>query len=597
MRRVGSVEWVNGPVVRIRAESALQMMEMVLVGEDRIVGEAMELCADRATLQVYEDTTGLEPGAPVWGTGLPLHVELGPGLLGSIFDGIQRPLQVLRERTGDFVRRGAATRALDTERRWDFEPSAKVGERVRGGSTIGAVRESTTIEHRILVPPDLGGRIEEVVPAGRYGIDQVIARVRDDAGAARDLTLSQRWPVRRPRPMAARLPASVPLITGQRIIDALFPLAKGGTAAIPGGFGTGKTVTEQNLVKWADADVIVFVGCGERGNEMTGVLTELPNIEDPRTGEPLIRRTVLVANTSNMPVAAREASIYTGITIAEYYRDMGYDVALMADSTSRWAEALREISGRLQEMPAEEGFPAYLATRLAEFYERAGRVRTLDGALGSVTAIGAVSPPGGDFSEPVTLHTKRFVRCFWELDKELASARVFPAINTADSFSDYGPDVAGWWREHGADDWLELVAECNELLQSSRKLEQVAQLVGEEALPDPERVVLEGARLLREAFLQQDAFDPVDRFSSPAKTIGMLRMILHWVRCMREVVDMHIPMYRIRSHPVRTELLRARFEIEGDGAEAIAALRARIDTARAELIEEPGSAAPIPEAP
>ena len=597
MRRVGSVEWVNGPVVRIHAEAALQMMEMVLVGEDRIVGEAMELSADRATLQVYEDTTGLEPGAPVWGTGLPLHVELGPGLLGSIFDGIQRPLQVLRERTGDFVHRGAATRALDTERRWDFEPSAKVGERVRGGTTIGAVRESTTIEHRILVPPDLGGRIEDVAPAGHYGIDQVIARVRDDFGGARELTLSQRWPVRRPRPMAARLPASVPLITGQRIIDSLFPLAKGGTAAIPGGFGTGKTVTEQNLVKWADADVIVFVGCGERGNEMTGVLTELPNIEDPRTGEPLIRRTVLVANTSNMPVAAREASIYTGITIAEYYRDMGYDVALMADSTSRWAEALREISGRLQEMPAEEGFPAYLASRLAEFYERAGRVRTLDGALGSVTAIGAVSPPGGDFSEPVTLHTKRFVRCFWELDKELASARVFPAINTADSFSDYGPDVAGWWREHGADDWLELVAECNELLQSSRKLEQVAQLVGEEALPDQERVVLEGARLLREAFLQQDAFDPVDRFSSPAKTIGMLRMILHWVRCMREVVGMHIPMYRIRSHPVRTELLRARFEIEGDGSEAIAALRARIDTARAELLEEPGPAAPTPEAP
>jgi V/A-type H+-transporting ATPase subunit A len=566
------------------------MMEMVLVGEDRIVGEAIELRADRATLQVYEDTTGLEPGAPVWGAGLPLHVELGPGLLGSIFDGIQRPLQVLRERTGDFVRRGAATRALDAERRWDFEPVAKAGERVSAGSVLGAVRESTTIEHRILVPPDLAGRLEEVAPAGRYTIDEAVARLRCDSGQLRDLALSQRWPVRRPRPLAARLPASIPLITGQRIIDALFPLAKGGTAAIPGGFGTGKTVTEQNLVKWADADVIVFVGCGERGNEMTGVLTDLPNIEDPRTGEPLIRRTVLVANTSNMPVAAREASIYTGITIAEYYRDMGYDVALMADSTSRWAEALREISGRLQEMPAEEGFPAYLATRLAEFYERAGRVRTLDGAHGSVTAIGAVSPPGGDFSEPVTLHTKRFVRCFWELDKELASARVFPAINTADSFSDYGPDVAGWWREHGADDWPELVAECTVLLQSSRKLEQVAQLVGEEALPDPERVVLEGARLLREAFLQQDAFDAVDRFSSPVKTTGMLRMILHWVRCMREAVDAHIPMYRIRSHPVRAELLRARFEVEGDGVEAIAALRARIESARAELLEEPGAA-------
>jgi V/A-type H+-transporting ATPase subunit A len=566
------------------------MMEMVLVGDDRIVGEAIELCGDRATLQVYEDTTGIAPGAPVWGAGLPLHVELGPGLLGSIVDGIQRPLQALREHSGDFVQRGAETRPLDPKRRWDFQPVAKIGERAHGGSVLGSVREGTTIEHRILVPPDVSGCLEELAPTGSYGIDHVIARLRGDGGALHELTLSHRWPVRLPRPTAARLPASVPLITGQRIIDALFPLAKGGAAAIPGGFGTGKTVTEQNLVKWADADVIVFVGCGERGNEMTGVLTELPNLEDPRTGEPLIRRTVLVANTSNMPVAAREASIYTGITIAEYYRDMGYDVALMADSTSRWAEALREISGRLQEMPAEEGFPAYLASRLAEFYERAGRVRTLAGPPGSVTAIGAVSPPGGDFSEPVTLHTKRFVRCYWELDKELASARIFPAINTADSFSDYGPDVAGWWREHGAEDWVELVAEATELLQSSRKLEQVARLVGEEALPDPERVVLGAAQLLREAFLQQDAFDAVDRFSSPAKTAGMLRLILHWVHVMREAVAARIPMYRIRSHAVRTELLRARFEITGDGAEAIAALRARIDAARAELLEEPAAA-------
>jgi len=591
MRRVGIVEWINGPVVRVATDAPLQMMEMVLVGEDRIVGEAIELTGDRATLQVYEDTTGIEPGMPVWGAGLPLHVELGPGLLGSIVDGIQRPLHALRERTGDFVHRGAATRALDPQRRWDFEPVAKIGERVHGGAVLGTVRESTTIEHRILVPPDTGGHLEEIAPAASYGIDDVIARLRDEAGALRDLTLSQRWPVRQPRPSAARLPASVPLVTGQRIIDSLFPLAKGGAAAIPGGFGTGKTVTEQNLVKWADADVIVFVGCGERGNEMTGVLTELPHLEDPRTGEPLIHRTVLVANTSNMPVAAREASIYTGITIAEYYRDMGYDVALMADSTSRWAEALREISGRLQEMPAEEGFPAYLASRLAEFYERAGRVRTLGGALGSVTAIGAVSPPGGDFSEPVTLHTKRFVRCYWELDKELASARVFPAINTADSFSDYGPDVAGWWREHGEEDWSELVAETGELLQASRKLEQVAQLVGEEALPDPERVVLDAARLVREAFLQQDAFDAVDRFSSPAKTAGMLRMILHWVHVMREVVAARIPMYRLRSHPVRAELLRARFEVAGDGTAAIAALRARIDMARAELLEDRAGAA------
>jgi len=588
VRRAGRVEWVNGPVVRAALEAPLQMMEMVLVGEDRIVGEAIELRGDRSTIQVYEDTTGLQPGAPVWGTGLPLHVELGPGLLGSIFDGIQRPLEALRARSGDFVRRGVGLRALDIERRWDFEPKAKAGERIHGGGCIGSVCESSRIQHRVLVPAGRGGRVEEITPAGSYGIDHIVARVRGDDGELRELTFSHRWPVRRPRPIAARLVSAVPLVTGQRIIDALFPLAKGGTAAIPGGFGTGKTVTEQNLVKWADADVIVYVGCGERGNEMTGVLSDLPNLEDPRTGEPLIRRTVLIANTSNMPVAAREASIYTGITIAEYYRDMGYDVALMADSTSRWAEALREISGRLQEMPAEEGFPAYLATRLAEFYERAGRVRTLAGEVGSVTAIGAVSPPGGDFSEPVTLHTKRFVRCFWELDKELASARIFPAINTADSFSDYGPEVAAWWRDRGVVDWPELVAECTQLLQASRKLEQVAQLVGEEALPDEERVVLEGARLVREGFLQQDAFDPVDRFSSPAKTAGMLGTILYWMRCMREAVQARIPIHKIRSNPVRTELLRARFELEGDGAEAIAALRVRIAAARAEMLEEPG---------
>jgi V/A-type H+-transporting ATPase subunit A len=419
-------------------------------------------------------------------------------------------------------------------------------------------------------------------------VDRIVARVRSVDGRVHDLGLSQRWPVRRPRPVAARLAPSLPLVTGQRIIDALFPLAKGGTAAIPGGFGTGKTVTEQNLVKWADADVIVFVGCGERGNEMTGVLVDLPRLEDPRSGKPLLQRTVLVANTSNMPVAAREASIYTGITIAEYYRDMGYDVALMADSTSRWAEALREISGRLQEMPAEEGFPAYLASRLAEFYERAGRVQTLGGAVGSVTAIGAVSPPGGDFSEPVTLHTKRFVRCFWELDKELASARIFPAINTAHSYSDYGPAMADWWGERGEGDWQELTASCREILEAARKLEQVAQLVGEEALPDAERVVLDAARLIRESFLQQDAFDPVDRFSDPAKTAGMLRLLLHWVGRVRGAVAARIPIYRVRQLPARAELLRMRFELEADGAEGLAALRARLDQEFDALLQEEG---------
>jgi len=591
VRPVGEVESVNGPVVRARTTAPLQMMEMVLVGEDRIVGEAIELAGDRATLQVYEDTTGLRPGAALIGTGLPLYVELGPGLLGSIYDGIQRPLEVLRARGGDFVGRGVQARALDPARRWRFAPALEVGARVAGGACVGSVRESDFLEHRILVPPDVAGRVEQLAPAGLYGIDDPVAWIRADDGGVREVALAQRWPVRRARPAAARLSPSVPLVTGQRIIDALFPLAKGGTAAIPGGFGTGKTVAQQNLVKWADADVIVYVGCGERGNEMTGVLTDLPNLEDPRTGAPLSRRTVLVANTSNMPVAAREASIYTGITIAEYYRDMGYDVALMADSTSRWAEALREISGRLQEMPAEEGFPAYLASRLAEFYERAGRVRTLGGSTGSVTAIGAVSPPGGDFSEPVTLHTKRFVRCFWELDKALASARIFPAINTADSFSDYGPDLEGWWRERGIEGWSARVDECRQLLEASRKLERVAQLVGEEALPDEERLVLDTARALREAFLQQDAFDPVDRYSGPEKTAGLLGVLLHWLTRMREVVAAHIPVYRVRSHPLRAELLRVRFELEGDGAAAFAELRQRIDAARDELLDAAGATA------
>jgi V/A-type H+-transporting ATPase subunit A len=592
MKAAGSVLWVSGPVVKATLDQPLQMMELVHVGPERIVGEVIELASGVATIQVYEDTTGLAPGAPVEGTGMPLSVELGPGLLGSIFDGIQRPLETLRARGGDFVGRGIEARPLDAERRWPFEPRAALGDRVGAGSCLGVVHEGAGFEHRILAPPGVTGRVEEIAAAGSYAIDAVVARVRTAEGSTLPITLCQRWPVRRPRPVGSRLPASVPLVTGQRIIDALFPLAKGGVAAIPGGFGTGKTVTEQNLVKWADADVIVFVGCGERGNEMTGVLVDLPRLEDPRSGRPLLHRTVLVANTSNMPVAAREASIYTGITIAEYYRDMGLDVALMADSTSRWAEALREISGRLQEMPAEEGFPAYLATRLAEFYERAGRVQTLEGRVGSVTAIGAVSPPGGDFSEPVTLHTKRFVRCFWELDKQLASARVFPAINTAESYSDYGAEIEGWWRERGHDDWYANAAQSHQLLQASRRVEQLAQLVGEGALPDGERVVLAATRLLREAFLQQDAFDPVDRFSAPAKTAGMLRVILHWIQRLREaVVEHRISVERAAALPVRREILQMRFDVKGDGVEELGALERAIDEAFAALLREEGAGA------
>jgi V/A-type H+-transporting ATPase subunit A len=579
VKAAGRVEWVSGPVVRARTDAPLEMAELVELGDEGLVGEVIELAGERATIQVYESTSGLAPGAPLISTGLPLSVELGPGLLGSVFDGIQRPLPVLRARDGDFIGSGVRMRALDAVRTWPFEPALREGARVAGGERIGAVRESPTVEHRILAPPGVSGVVAEIARADAYTLDHVVARVRTDAGAEVEITLSQRWPVRRPRPVRERLSPSVPLITGQRIIDALFPLAKGGTAAIPGGFGTGKTVTQQNLVKWADADVIVYVGCGERGNEMTGVLTDLPRIEDPHTGELLIRRTVLVANTSDMPVAAREASIYTGITIAEYYRDMGYDVALMADSTSRWAEALREISGRLEEMPAEEGFPAYLATRLAGFYERAGRMRTLGGEIGSVTAIGAVSPPGGDFSEPVTLHTKRFVRCFWELDKDLASARVFPAINTAQSYSGYLGESAAYWSGAGLADWGDLVARCREILQAARRLQQVAALVGEESLPDRERLALEAARLLRDAFLQQDAFDAIDRFCAPPKTAGMLRLLLHWTERARGAVERRVPFHRVRDETARSAILRMRFEIEGDGAEAFARKQREIELA------------------
>jgi len=556
----GVVIAVNGPVVRGRMRRPIGMSELVWVGKERLIGEVIGLLEADITVQVYEDTTGLKPGDPVEGSGLPLFVELGPGLLGRIFDGIQRPLEVLAERTGDFIRRGTAADPLDRTRRWAFTPALAAGVAVRGGHVIGSVPETTSIEHRILVPPDVSGTLAWIAPAGEYTLDETIARV-DDGGTQHELRLYHRWPVRRRRPYDERRAPSTPLLTGQRIIDAFFPLACGGTAAIPGGFGTGKTVTEQTLAKWADARIIVYIGCGERGNEMTGVLTELPELEDPRTGRPLLHRTVLVANTSNMPVAAREASIYTGITIAEYYRDMGYDVALMADSTSRWAEALREISGRLEEMPAEEGFPAYLATRLADFYERAGAVTTLCGQPGSVSVIGAVSPPGGDFTEPVTQHTKRFVRCFWGLDKELASARFFPAINFTDSYSEYAVDLGEWWRVKGFADWLTLRARAVELLHEEVKLQQIVRLVGEESLPDRERMVLEGAWVLRNAFLQQNAFDRVDRHSTPEKQLRMLRVLFHYIDRGMGIIEQKIPIYRVKELPARTDLMRMRFEI------------------------------------
>jgi V/A-type H+/Na+-transporting ATPase subunit A len=562
-RAEGVLTWINGPVVKARGMADRRMLELVRVGRDGLIGEIIEIRGDIATIQVYEETAGLKPGEKVIGSGAPLTVELGPGMLSQIFDGIQRPLERIRAATGDFVSRGVETPALERMRTWHFEPRLETGSSLAGGEILGVVAETLLVEHRVLVPPGIRGTLRTVSPAGAYTVEDPIATVATDEGEV-TLTMMQRWQVRRARPIAARLRPAVPLVTGQRVIDIFFPLAKGGTAAIPGGFGTGKTVTQHNLAKWCDADIIVYIGCGERGNEMTGVLTDFPELRDPRSGHPLMERTILIANTSNMPVAAREASIYTGVTLAEYFRDMGYHVAVMADSTSRWAEALREISGRLEEMPAEEGFPAYLATRLAEFYERAGRVQTLGGAEGSVAIIGAVSPPGGDFSEPVTQHTQRFVRCFWSLDKTLASARFFPSINVIDSYSEYHAAVAEWWREEGGEDIVQMKEMAGEILREDYRLQQIVRLIGEDSLPDDQRMIVLAARLIKEGFLQQDAFDPVDMYALPAKQVKMLRAILRFIEMSRILVRKGIPLLRLRELDILQALRRMKSTIAND---------------------------------
>jgi V/A-type H+-transporting ATPase subunit A len=574
--QIGTVTWINGPVIRARGSRHVGMLELVEVGEERLVGEVIGLEGDILTAQVYEETSGMRPGAPVYGTGLPLSVELGPGLLTSIFDGVQRPLPVIEQRSGSFIGRGLRLTPLYRKKPWQFTPSAKSGDAVTGGTTLGTVPETDSLQHRIMVPSDLSGMLTWVAPAGEYTLEQPIARL-NDGSKERELTMLQRWPVRQARPYRSRLGQSTPLITGQRVLDTFFPVAKGGAAGIPGPFGSGKTVTQHSIAKWADAHIIVYIGCGERGNEMTEVLQEFPHLTDPRTGRPLMERTVLIANTSNMPVAAREASIYTGITIAEYYRDMGYDVALMADSTSRWAEALREVSGRLEEMPAEEGYPAYLAGRLAEFYERAGRVETLGGASGSVTLVGAVSPPGGDFSEPVTQHTKRFIRCFWALDKSLASARHFPSINWLDSYSEYLEDVAGWWRTEVGVEWLEMRNRAMEILSEEDRLSQIVKLVGPDALPDEQRLILETARLLREGFLQQNAMDPIDAYSTVQKQVKMLDLILHFHARALQVVKRGAPIGVIHQLPVVDTLIRMKNLVANDELSKIDEIRADVE--------------------
>jgi V/A-type H+-transporting ATPase subunit A len=539
--------------------SKADMHEMVEVGKERLIGEIIRLEDDVATIQVYENTSGIKPKEDVFGTGAPLSAELGPGLIGNIYDGIQRPLEVINEETGPFIKRGTKTAALQKNKMWQFNPKVDVGKRVIGGDILGTVQESKLIEHRILVPPNVQGKIVEIAKQGEYTIEDTIAIV-DSNGNRIELQMSQKWPVRKPRPYKQRLLPKTPLITGQRIIDTFFPIAKGGTATIPGGFGTGKTVTQHQLAKWSDADIIIYIGCGERGNEMVDVLTSFPNLSDPRTGRPIMERTILIANTSNMPVSAREASIYTGIMIGEYYRDMGYAVALMADSTSRWAEALREVSGRLEEMPAEEGFPSYLPTRLAEFYERTGIVKTLcsEDRTGSICAIGAVSPPGGDFSEPVTQHTKRFTSVFWALDKDLADARHYPAINWIQSYSGYVNDLTEWWANNVSKEWRDRRDEALSLLQREDELNEIVKLVGPDALPDRQRLILETAKILRNVFLQQNALDPVDTYCLPVKQYKMLTIILEFYNRAEQVVDKGVPLFKVIKLSVLPEIMRMR---------------------------------------
>ncbi|MBO8436007.1 MAG: V-type ATP synthase subunit A [Spirochaetes bacterium] len=578
-RIVGKVKRVNGPVLTASGITDAQMMELVHVSDLGIVGEIVKLREGEATIQVYEDATGIKPGDNIYGSGMSLSAELGPGLIGNIYDGIQRPLEELRKLSGDFIGKGIAASAVNHDKLWHFVPTVSVGDHVTRGSIIGKVQETERVEHRVMIPPTVKGDLTVVnmVEEGDYKVTDQIALVSSEDGKTTVITMLQYWPIRIPRPIADHADLSTPLVTGLRVIDTLFPLSKGGTVAIPGGFGTGKTMTQHSIAQWCDADIIVYIGCGERGNEMTDVLREFPHLTDPRTGLSLMERTILIANTSNMPVSAREASIYTGITMAEFYRDMGYNVAIMADSTSRWAEALRELSGRMEEMPAEEGFPAYLPTRIAQFYERAGHMKTLGGSEGSVSVIGAVSPPGGDFSEPVTSHTKRFVRAFWGLDRSLASARHYPAISWLDSYSEYTDEVKDWWNSHSQDKWYTNRQKIMELLQKEVRLQQIVKLVGPDALPDSQNFILEVCSLFKTAFLQQNAFDEIDRYCSIEKQTKMLNIILRYYELGSEAIQKGVPMAKIRRLQVVQDIAKMRFSIANDKADDIDKLELKLE--------------------
>ncbi|MBU5462907.1 V-type ATP synthase subunit A [Lachnoclostridium sp. MSJ-17] len=576
---------INGPVVTVKDTDSFEMMEMVHVGVQNLVGEVIGITDRLTTIQVYEETTGLKPGDPVTGTGAPMNVLLGPGIIDNIFDGIERPLKAIEEQAGAFINRGASVNSLDTERYWNVTMKIKAGDKLEGGQIYATLPETPIIEHRLMLHPDLSGVVTEVKPDGDYKLFDTVAVIEDDLGEKHELKLCQQWPIRTARPVKDRLTPSIPLITGQRIMDTLFPIAKGGTAAIPGGFGTGKTMNQHQLAKWCDADIIIYVGCGERGNEMSQVLEEFSELIDPKSKRPMTDRTVLIANTSNMPVAAREASIYTGITLAEYYRDMGYHVAMMADSTSRWAEALREISGRLEEMPAEEGFPAYLPSRLAEFYERGGRVNALCSDEGSVTLIGAVSPQGSDFSEPVTQNTKRFTRVFWALDKALAYARHYPAINWIDSYSEYFNDLDPWFREHLGDDFVDYRNRISALLQEESSLMEIVKLIGSDVLPDDQKLVIETARAIRVGFLQQNAFHAEDTYVPLEKQKLMMKVILHLHAKAKEVVAREIPLSKVLELGLFDKLTKMKYDIPNDRLEMFDQYIEEIDTKLGELLK------------
>jgi len=575
----GKIVWISGPAVRADGMSSAKMYETVEVGESKLIGEVIRLTGDVAFIQVYESTSGLRPGEPVVGTGQPLSVLLGPGIIGKIYDGIQRPLEEIAKKSGAFISKGIVTTPIDLKKKYHFKPTLKTGENVTAGTIIGTVEETPLLTHSILVPPDSkGGKVIDISSEGDYDLEQIISTIEKD-GTKFQLKMYHKWPVRKPRPYTERFDPTVPLITGQRVIDTYFPIAKGGTGAIPGGFGTGKTVTLHQIAKWADSKVVVYIGCGERGNEMTEVLVEFPHLIDPRSNRPLMERTVLVANTSNMPVAAREASIYTGVTMAEYYRDMGMDVVLVADSTSRWAEALREMSGRLEEMPAEEGYPSYLASRLAEFYERAGRVRALGSPdrSGSVTIVGAVSPSGADFTEPVTTHTIRFIKTFWALDTRLAYSRHYPSINWMQSYSGYLEDVSKWWTDNISPDWYNLRAESYNILQREDTLKEIVRLLGPEALPDEEKLILEMARMIKIGILQQNSFDKVDTYCGPEKQIKLIKLMVKFYNESLKSLKEGVSLSDIRAMPIIPSLLKSKFEIPDEQVSKLNELETKMD--------------------